>query len=360
MLNPEPIQLKWQKVVLGPVILVAIALVAVGAFWLQQAQPAGAEPETFVRYYQGDATVKVKNGNAYATYPVKTCTFVETMGENGNIVDVGIFGINANQEIEGSDTLEFFCGEMFCICGDDPQSAIEEQNGIPELLPGMFYIDTYLDQAETGGFGWQTNPLKQTSTQWKFTLKKVLMEAGFIALNNDFRPLQANTTLVVKFIRGREGLYWKVAGSAPLNDNGTPKVTVEIETPGTGHDAPPRAISATPEENEVVNSDTSMTVDFSEPVNVDPEGVSLYCFDAGEYFDVTISGQGTSTIVVDPVLNLPFGDSCEFHIDGEAISDVDNVDPPDVSIEDVWIQFEVAGQGCLCNLNGSNDNLLDI
>lgn len=342
MFNPEPLQFRWQKLAIGPAILFVLALVAAGAFWLQKAGPAGADEETYYRYYEGTANVKVKNGNAYSVFPVYTCTVVETDGPNGDIIDVFIFGVNVNEDFGDSDVGEILCNEFSCFC-QDPGSTLEGSD-VEEMLPGTFLIQTYVDELLTGGTGWKTNPQKQTSTQWKFTLKKPELAAGLVVLNDDARPLQANSTLLTKFIRGRAGVYWKVAGLAPLNDNGTPKVTVEIETPALGHDAPPEFISGTPDFYGDADSDTSMTAVFSEPVNVDPDGVEVYCYDAGEYFDFTISGQGTSTIVVDPVTDLPYGDFCELYIYPEAITDVDTVDPPNEAIDEVWMPFYIWGQ----------------
>lgn len=340
MLNAQPVQMKWQRIAIGPVFLLILAIAGAGVLWLQQAKTAGADPEPYYRYYEGTATVKVKNGNAFSTYPVYTCTIVETAGINGNIVDAEIYGINVNQDF-GSDTEQPFCGTM-CLCGGEPTNVIEGYSE-PDLLPGFFVIATWIDEIETGGTGWKANPVKQTSTQWLFTLKKPEIPAAIVGLNNNFRLMQANTTLLVKFIRNREGIYWKVAGTAPLNDNGTPKVNVEIEIPIAGHDAPPTPIATDPEDSETVDSDTSMTVTYSEPVNVDPFGVELYCEGYG-YIDFTVLGQGTANIVIDPVSDLPVNTWCNLYIYEDAVTDVDTIDPPDYGFDWVDIGFWVQGQ----------------
>ncbi len=329
--------MKWKRIAIGPAFLLILALAGAGVLWLQQARTAGAEPEPYFRYYEGTANVKVKNGNAYSVYPVYTCTVVETAGVNGNIIDVDIFGININQDIL-SDIGELFCGG-YCPC-EEPVLTLENAV-VPEgILPGTFLIATWVDENLTGGTGWKANPLKQTSTQWLFTLKKPEPMAAMIVLNNEFRPMQANTTLMTKFIRNREGIYWKVAGMAPLNANGLPKVTVEIEVPVTGHDSPPTPLSTNPQDSDTVDSDTSMTVTYSEPVNVDPFFVELSC-DGYGYQAFNILGQGTANIVIDPVSPLPGNTFCNLYIPEWAVTDVDTVDPPDYGFDWVDIEFFV-------------------
>lgn len=320
MLNPQPISLRMQRTVLLPLGLLLLALAAGSVAWLQSTRTASAA-DPYLRDYVGNATVKVKNGNAWQQYNMTVCLTVETNGPNGDITDVFMTGSDTS---ECSDTNEMFSS---VVVGNSP---------------GAFGVDTKEDTLLNLGKGWKPNPQKQTANQWLFTIQQPLAAGGAVHLNNDSRALTAGTTLTVKFIRERGGIYFKLAGFAPLNANGLPKVTVEIESAAGGLDAPPSVTNITPSENAIVDSDTVVIFTYDEPVTVDNSGPYAYILcvnvnDSQDFVDfngslgnLTITGQGTNAITLTPVGGLPDNAqyTCTAEIAAEGVDDVDTYDPP--------------------------------
>ncbi len=322
-----------QRTVLLPTALLTLLLALGAAIWLQQTQSVSAGPavDPYYRDYIGTATVKVKNGAAWQSFPMQVCVTVETAGQNGDITDVIVGGdIEFDCYPEESDNSET------SILGDSLDVSSFAGCGCSENT-GSFFIDTKEDTSVNAGKGWKTPPTKQTASQWQFKLMAPLDYAAEIWLNDDVRPLTANTTFTVKFLNNRQGLYFKAAGFAPLNDNGLPKVTVEIESVSTGLDSPPTLIDININDSDTVDSDVVVQFTFDEPVNVvDTIYVGIDCFVGNtgffyyaEYSNLTISGNGTNVIGLSAIGGLPYGADCYAYIYPPAIDDVDNNDPPE-------------------------------
>jgi methionine-rich copper-binding protein CopC len=94
-------------------------------------------------------------------------------------------------------------------------------------------------------------------------------------------------------------------------------------------DSAPTVTSTSPANGATaVSPSANVTVTFSEPVNAGGSSFTLECpSGSGQPFGV--SGAGTSTITLDPNVDLPAATSCTVTVLAVGISDVDGGDPPD-------------------------------
>jgi methionine-rich copper-binding protein CopC len=95
-------------------------------------------------------------------------------------------------------------------------------------------------------------------------------------------------------------------------------------------DAAPTVSSTTPANgaiSQAVNS--NITVNFSEAVNATTSSFTIECPNPGNLQTFAVSGSGTSTITLDPTVDLPVGTLCTVTVIANQISDTDAIDPPD-------------------------------
>jgi predicted extracellular nuclease len=103
-------------------------------------------------------------------------------------------------------------------------------------------------------------------------------------------------------------------------------------------DAAPTVASTTPADGaDAVAPSGDLTVTFSEPVVLGSSAFSLACTASGSH-DVTVTG-GPTSYTLDPAADLTTNDACTLTVHGDAVSDVDVVDPPDTMPTDVVVHF---------------------
>ncbi len=108
-------------------------------------------------------------------------------------------------------------------------------------------------------------------------------------------------------------------------DNMTADFTATFTTVDT---APTVLASSTPANAAVVATTQTVTLNFSEAVNVVPANIALTC----NSNPVTFSSSATSnvtTVTLAPIIPLPEGASCALSVPTNAATDEDSVDPPD-------------------------------
>ncbi|WP_297081735.1 ExeM/NucH family extracellular endonuclease [uncultured Demequina sp.] len=109
---------------------------------------------------------------------------------------------------------------------------------------------------------------------------------------------------------------------------------------GPVEDAAPAVSSISPADGAVaVPEDATITVTFSEPVDLAADAIALECSEAGTV-DAALSGGPTSYVVTPPT---PFagGDECTVTVTASAVTDVDTDDPPDAMAADLTSSFTV-------------------
>jgi methionine-rich copper-binding protein CopC len=78
-----------------------------------------------------------------------------------------------------------------------------------------------------------------------------------------------------------------------------------------------------------VATNTNITINFSEAVNVTTNSFTIECPSPGNLQTFTVSGTGTSSITLDPTADLPVGTLCTVTVVANQVSDADANDPPD-------------------------------
>ena len=118
--------------------------------------------------------------------------------------------------------------------------------------------------------------------------------------------------------------------------------TVTCGAPPPADSAP--AVSAVTPANGAseIPLDANLTVTFSEPVNLGANAFALACAGALQPFTVAdVDGTGVS-FILDPAANLPQGESCTLTVAAAAVTDQDNIDPPDAMSADFTATFTTA------------------
>ncbi|MBM6401191.1 ExeM/NucH family extracellular endonuclease [Phycicoccus sonneratiae] len=106
-------------------------------------------------------------------------------------------------------------------------------------------------------------------------------------------------------------------------------------------DDSPAVASTSPADGATATPAQSPTVTFTEPVALADGALTLAC--GGADVPVAVTG-GPSTWTVDPEADLAAGASCTLTVHADAVTDVDEVDPPDAMTDDVSTTFTVATQ----------------
>ena len=124
-----------------------------------------------------------------------------------------------------------------------------------------------------------------------------------------------------------------------------PRNTASPRNPCVGDQAPfVTATTPVPGQGEVPAS-ASISITFSEPVTAGSNAFSITCDGETIAFTVTPSGAST-TFVLTPTSPLPEGAECTVTVEGDQISDVDELDPPDTG-SDYSFTFTTQGQSGL-------------
>ncbi len=107
-------------------------------------------------------------------------------------------------------------------------------------------------------------------------------------------------------------------------------------------DVPPTVQSTTPTNGATgVAANTNITVVFSEAVTTTAGAFDIQCPAGSGTIAKSLSGSGTTTIVLDPTANLPVGAECTVTITAAQVSDVDAGDPPDTLAADYVFTFKI-------------------
>lgn len=94
-------------------------------------------------------------------------------------------------------------------------------------------------------------------------------------------------------------------------------------------DAPPSVTTTTPTNGATgVATSNNIIVNFSEPVTATTSSFTIECPAPGNLKTFTVSGSGTSTITLDPTVDLPTGTVCTVTVVATQIADSDTNDPP--------------------------------
>jgi large repetitive protein len=110
-------------------------------------------------------------------------------------------------------------------------------------------------------------------------------------------------------------------------------VTVTFDT-----DAAPTVTAISPLDGATgVATDSTVTVTFSEPVDVTAASFDLSC--AATPVGFTVAGSGTDTVVLTPTDALPETSACAVTVNAALVSDSDAGDPPDTMAADVSAAF---------------------
>jgi predicted extracellular nuclease len=130
----------------------------------------------------------------------------------------------------------------------------------------------------------------------------------------------------------------------------------------TAGDLPPSVSSTTPAAGAIdVEPDSSVSITFSEPVNVTGSWFSISCDDSGNH-TATVSG-GPTTFTLDPDTDFAPGENCTVTVFAAQVSDQDGDDPPDNMGADFSFSFqtvapptpisEIQGDGATSPLEGT-------
>ncbi len=112
-----------------------------------------------------------------------------------------------------------------------------------------------------------------------------------------------------------------------------------------GPDNAPTVASTVPADGATnVPINQSVTITFSEPVNVTNPWFSLTCATSGAH-TATVSG-GPSSFILNPTTDFVFGEVCTLVIDRTMVSDQDNNDPPDTMVLDFTVGFTTEADPC--------------
>jgi hypothetical protein len=124
--------------------------------------------------------------------------------------------------------------------------------------------------------------------------------------------------------------------ASPVNVCGAPPVD----------DAP--TVTGTTPANEATGVATSenISVTFSEAVNVSTASFSLSCATTGA-IAYSLNG-GPSSYTLDPISDLPAGDTCSLTVNAASVTDQDANDPPDTMAADVTISFATETATPIC------------
>ena len=114
-----------------------------------------------------------------------------------------------------------------------------------------------------------------------------------------------------------------------------------ISLPG---DQAPAVSATTPPNGSIeVPTNSSITVTFSEPVIAGSGAFALSCTSSGPVALVATPSGASTTYVLDPQTDLQRNETCTVSVEADAVTDVDEVDPPDNMTGDHTFTFSTTG-----------------
>ncbi len=106
-------------------------------------------------------------------------------------------------------------------------------------------------------------------------------------------------------------------------------------------DTKPAVVYSIPaDQSSNISPNTTITLDFNEPVSILTDQISLVCTSSG-FHGFELSGT-TQTIIIDPVVSFEPNETCNVNLKADAVSDQDAIDPPDGLATDFQIEFTIA------------------
>jgi len=120
-----------------------------------------------------------------------------------------------------------------------------------------------------------------------------------------------------------------------LTPNDSAQVTINV-------DAAPSVVSTTPANASLdVLQNSTITINFSETVNVAAAGVTIDCGGGALGFSPALPQNNLLALVLTPGALLPAGSTCTVTVDKTKITDTDTSDPPDNMANDFVFSFKV-------------------
>jgi predicted extracellular nuclease len=120
--------------------------------------------------------------------------------------------------------------------------------------------------------------------------------------------------------------------------------TAETPTHFCSADASPFVAATTPPSGATeVPTSTNVTVTFSEAVTAGTGAFTLECTASGGVALTVTPGGPSTTFVLDPQNDLQQNETCTVTVESTAVSDVDEVDPPDNMAADYTFSFSTTG-----------------
>jgi len=120
-----------------------------------------------------------------------------------------------------------------------------------------------------------------------------------------------------------------------LTPNDSAQVTINV-------DAAPSVVSTTPANASLdVLQNSTITINFSETVNVAAAGVTIDCGGGALGFSPALPQNNLLALVLTPSALLPAGSTCTVTVDKTKITDTDTSDPPDNMANDFVFSFKV-------------------
>lgn len=112
-----------------------------------------------------------------------------------------------------------------------------------------------------------------------------------------------------------------------------------------GPDNAPAVASTVPADGATnVPLNQSLTVNFTEPVNVTDPWFSLTCATSGAHL-ATVTG-GPTSFTLNPTIDFVYGEACTLVIDATQVADQDNNDPPNNMVIDFTAGFTAEADPC--------------
>lgn len=240
------------------------------------------------------------------------------------------------------------------------------------IPPGGYFLVQEFSQAAVGSPLPPPDHVDLTPINMSGTAGKVALANGTTTLGcntADTCAANGNNARIIDLVGyGTTANYFEGAGPAPAPSN----VNADLRTAGgcqetdnntadfTSGPASPRNSSSTrnlcstdaapfvatttpPPDATEVPTDSNISVTFSEPVTAAAGAFALTCTRSGSVA-VTVTPSGASTTyVLDPQSDLQSNETCTVTVEADAVTDVDEVDPPDNMAADYTFSFSTVG-----------------
>ena len=130
------------------------------------------------------------------------------------------------------------------------------------------------------------------------------------------------------------------ANDPPDHPTSDRTISFTTDTTPTVTDTPPNVTGTTPATGATgVAVGGNLTVSFSEPVTAGVGAFTIECPAPGNLRPFSVSGAGTSVIMLDPSASLPASTICTLTVIASQVSDVDGGDPPDHPVANHVVSF---------------------